>query len=188
MSIDDPRSSKRDHEEEYFRKQDQELIDRMRRSASADTARRELGEKTGIQDPELLNQIEQLGFTAETVALLPIVPLLQVAWAEGGVSPAERALLVEFARKRGIAEGSAADEQLRMWLDTKPAPSVFHQASRLAAAVLAAHGGGGSNADDVVKQAEAIASASGGVLGLGKVSAEEKAALGQIAAAFKRKS
>jgi ADP-ribose pyrophosphatase YjhB (NUDIX family) len=184
MAID---GSKRDHEEDYFRKQDQELIERMRKAASYEAARRELGEKTRLQDPELLAQIEQLGFTAETVSLLPLVPLLQVAWAEGGVSKAERALLLDFARRRGIEEGSAADEQLRMWLDTRPAPAVFHQANRLANAILAAHGAGDLSADDVVKQAEAIAAASGGVLGIRKVSSEERAALNQIATAFKQR-
>ena len=186
MAIDDPRRTKRDHEETYFRKQDQELIDKMRRAAAAEAARREIGEKTGLQDPELLKDIEQLGFTGETVALLPLMPLVEVAWAEGGVSAPERALLMDFASRRGIAEGSAADQQLRQWLDSRPAPGVFSQAKRLTGAILAAHGAGDLTADDLVKQCEAIAAASGGVLGIGKVSAEERTTLAQIAAALKR--
>src|SRR5690606_19935346 len=106
----------RDMEEEYFRRQDQELIERMRKQAGADKARRELGEKTGLTDPALIADLEALGFTPETVALLPVIPVIQVAWAEGGVSTKERALVVDFARKRGIADGSAADAQLQNWL------------------------------------------------------------------------
>jgi tellurite resistance protein len=187
MAIDDPTSNKRDHEEHYFRKQDQVLIERMRLAAAAETARRALGDKTGLTDPELLEEIEQLGFTADTVSLLPLVPLLQVAWAEGAISAAERALILDFARKRGIAEGTAADEQLSMWLDTRPAPVVFSQANRLTNAILAAHGEGDLSGDDLVKQCEAIAAASGGLLGIGKVSAQERAALQEIASAFKRR-
>ena len=185
MATDDPRSGKRDHEETYFRKQDQELIERMRRAASAEAARREIGEKTGLQDPELLKDIEQLGFSADTVALLPLMPLVEVAWAEGGVSGPERTALVDFARRRGIAAGSAADDQLREWLGSRPSAAMFSKANRLTGAILAAHGAGDLTADDLVKQCEAIAAASGGVLGIGKVSAEERTALAQIAAALK---
>lgn len=185
MAIDDPRGAKREHEENYFRRQDQALIDKMRRAAAAEAARREIGEKTGLQDPELLKDIEQLGFTADTVALLPLMPLVEVAWAEGGVSGPERAMLIAFARTRGIVEGTAADRQLRAWLHTRPEAGVFSQANRLTGAMLAAHGAGDLKADDLVKQCEAIAAASGGVLGIGKVSAEEKTALAQIAAALK---
>src|SRR5687767_14346809 len=88
---------KRKHEEEYFRKQDQELIEKMRRAAAADVTRRELGDKTRLHDSDLLNELEALGFTPDTVSLLPLIPLLQVAWAEGGVSPAERTQIMALA-------------------------------------------------------------------------------------------
>ena len=60
----------------------------------------------------MLRELQVLGFTPETVALLPLVPLVQMAWAEGGVSDAERRLILQFARTRGIEEGSGADRQL----------------------------------------------------------------------------
>src|SRR5688572_10434 len=107
-------------EEDYFRKKDRELVEKMRAAAAADQARKEMGQKVGISDPGLLKELEELGFTAETVVLLPIVPLLQVAWAEGGVSNDERALLVRLARSRGIAEGSRADQKLGEWIQSNP--------------------------------------------------------------------
>ena len=186
MTIDE-RFGKRDQEEDYFRKQDQELIERMRKAAAADAARRALGTQTGIQDPDLLRDLAQLGFTPETVTLLPLVPILQVAWAEGGVSPAERKLILEVARSRGIAEGSAADHQLTEWLNHSPSADVFARAGRLIAAMLTAGSGAAHDlsADDLVKYCESIAHASGGILGLGAVSALERAAIGQIQKALK---
>lgn len=173
---------KRDHEEDYFRKQDRELIERMRRAAAADEAQRPLSERSGIQDPELLRDLAALGFSADTVSLLPLVPILQVAWADADVSPAERKLILEIARIRGIAEGSPADQQLAAWLTHRPAPAVFSGAGRLVAAMLAAGGGTAQNlsADDLVKYCESVAAASGGILGLAKVSADERAAIEQI--------
>jgi hypothetical protein len=175
---------KRTHEEDYFRKQDQELIDKMRRAAAVAQSRQELGEKTGLHDPSLLNDLEALGFAPDTVSLLPLVPLIQVAWAEGGVSGAERSQIEALARKRGIAEGSAADIQLSDWLSARPREEIFAGATRLIRAMLAAGSAETRDltADDLVKYCENIAAASGGVLGIGKVSAEERAALAQIAA------
>jgi hypothetical protein len=178
---------KRDHEEDYFRKQDRELIERMRKAAASDEAHRPLEARTGIQNPDLLREINALGFSADTVSLLPLVPILQVAWADAEISAAERALILEIARIRGIAEGSPADQQLARWLTQRPAPTVFAGAGRLVAALLAAGSGTAEelSADDLVKYCESIAAASGGILGLAKVSAVERDAIAQIQKALK---
>jgi hypothetical protein len=42
------------------------------------------------------------------------------------------------------------------------------------------------SADDLIKYCENIASASGGMLGIGRISAEERATLAQIASALKK--
>ncbi len=181
----------RDQEEDYFRRQDRELIERMRKAAAEKAARGPLEAETGIHDPELLRDIAALGFTAETVSLLPLVPILQVAWAEGGVSPAERKLILDVARHRGIAEGSPADKQLAEWLAKKPSADVFTRADRLVAAMLAAHAGPAHDltAEDLLKYCESIAHASGGILGgllgLGKVTHAERAAIEEVHKALK---
>lgn len=180
-------NEKRDLEEEYFRKQDQELIAKMRKAAAADEAQRALGAQSGIHDPALLREIEELGFTPDTVSLLPLLPILQVAWAEGGVSPEERKLILDVGRARGIAAGSAADHQLADWLAHRPPQDVFSRAGRLIAAMLQVHSGeaGGLTADDLVKYCETVAAASGGIFGLHKVSQDERAAIQQIQTALK---
>jgi hypothetical protein len=55
---------------------------------------------TGCQD-------DVLGYVPETVMPLHLVPLVQMAWADGGVSDLERALIVEAARARGNRPGLA---------------------------------------------------------------------------------
>jgi hypothetical protein len=179
----------RAREEDYFRKKDRELIEKMRQAAAADRTRRDLAAKTGLQDPALIAELEALGFTPDTIGLLPLVPILQVAWAEGGVSDAERKLLVDLARARGIDAGSAADGQLAAWMERRPAADVFAKATRLIRAMLDNTGGerGDLRAEDVIKYAESIAAASGGLFGLGRISAEERAALAQIEAALRKR-
>jgi hypothetical protein len=178
-------------EEEYFRRKDKELIEKMRKAAASEHARAEMGKRTGLADPELLAELETLGFTPETVILLPLVPVLQVAWAEGGVSGPERDLMVKLARARGISDGSPADAKLKEWLDRRPSDRVFADATRLIRAMLDApgHPGISVTADDLVKQAESIASASGGMLGIiGRVSAEERQILTTLAGQLKGRS
>lgn len=178
----------RKREEDYFRKRDRELIERMRAAAAAEQTRRDLEAKTGLHDPALLRDLEELGFTPDTIALLPLVPIVQVAWAEGGVSDAERRLIIDFARARNIAAGSAADRQLSEWLDRRPAEQVFAKAMRLVRAMLDNPGDMPAqlSADELIASSERIAAASGGILGIGRISAEERTALAQIAAALKR--
>lgn len=175
-------------EEDYFRKKDKELIEKMRAAAAADRTRVEMGQKVGITDPQLLKELEALGFTPDTVVLLPLVPLLQVAWAEGGVSSAERAVLVQLARSRGVADGSAADRQLGEWIARNPGEAVFAQATRLIRAMLDSSAAAGVTADDLVQQAEAIAAASGGMFGINKVSAEERQLLASLAQELRKKA
>jgi hypothetical protein len=174
-------------EEEYFRKRDRELVERLRNAGAEGAAREAMGKATGLSDPELLKELQSLGFTPDTVILLPLMPVLQVAWAEGGVTSGERKALLELARTRGIVEGTAADRQLAAWMDQRPSDDVFAGAGRLIRALIDANSStmGHLNADDLVHYAEMIAGASGGILGFGRISAEEKSLLANIAAELK---
>jgi hypothetical protein len=174
-------------EEDYFRKKDQELIEKMRHAAAAEQARSDLRRETGLDDPALLDQLRDLGFTPETVRLLPLVPVLEVAWVEGGVTPAERELILRLAKTRGIEEESPAGQQLTTWLGERPGAAVFAGARRLVRAMLqsAPAGTDDLSADNLVQYCEQIASASGGMLGIRRISSEERALLSSIAADLK---
>jgi hypothetical protein len=170
-------------EDDYFRRRDRELIEKMKAAAAADEVRREMEARTGLTDPDLLRELQELGFSPDTVALLPLVPAVQMAWAEGGITPAERTMLIELARSRGIAHNTPADQLLQDWLADRPDDSVFARATRLIRAMLSADQQRSDlTADDLVKYCESIASASGGILGIGKISAEERALLSTLAA------
>jgi hypothetical protein len=177
-------------EEEYFRRRDRELIEKMRQADDVEGARAEMARKTGMHDPALLKELQELGFTPETVILLPIMPVLEMGWAEGEISAAERSLIVKFARSRGIYEHSAADQQLTEWMDSRPSAAVLAGARRLSAAMLSSGAiqvGGPLSAADLVAYCEQVAAASGGLLGLrlGSISQEEKALLSRIASDFR---
>jgi hypothetical protein len=181
MADDHVAGRKRTHEEDYFHKRDRELVEKMRQQAKAEQELRELGEQVGVADPEIARELAELGFTPETVRLLPLIPLVETAWAEGGVTPTERKMLIDVARARGIEDGSAADGQLTEWLDRRPADSVFRRAARLISALFASGGRFDLTPDDLLKYCEAIADASGGLFGIRRVSSDERATLERIA-------
>lgn len=173
---------RRSLEEEYFRKEERELIEKMRRRAEAEAERRRLGERAGVADEEILRDLQALGYTPETVMLLHLVPLVQMAWAEGSVSDRERALIVEAARSRSIEAGSPADRQLAGWLAQRPSAELFEKTLRAIGAILEARPEAEREASrrDLLSYCTAIASASGGVLGFRAVTEEERQVLARI--------
>jgi len=170
-------------EEEYFHKQELEVIDKMRRKAQTAELRKRLAERAGIADEELLADLEALGYTVDTVKLLHLVPLVQMAWAEGSVSHNERELIVKAARIRGIEEGSAADQLLDQWLTDRPSDETFEKTLRAIRTILHAlpESERVNYERDMLSQATAIAEASGGFLGFGRVTESEKKILEHLA-------
>lgn len=183
--MDDPSGRNRTNEEVYFQKRDRELIEQMRQRAKAQQELRELGEKVGVTDPELSRELAEMGFTPETVKLLPLIPILEMAWAEGEVTTAERKMVVDVARGRGIEAGGTADLQLADWLDRRPEDSVFRRAGRLINALFESGGRFHITPDDIIKYCEAIADVSGGLFGIRRVSSDERATLSRIASEIK---
>ncbi len=57
--------------------------------------------------------------------LIPLVPLVKVAWAEGRITKRERELIFGVAGRMGIAEGSASHERLSGWLEFHPPDDFF---------------------------------------------------------------
>ncbi|HKY19754.1 MAG TPA: hypothetical protein VJM31_00930 [Vicinamibacterales bacterium] len=173
-------------EEDYFRRKEKEVIEKMRRNAEAEAERRKLGDQAGVANDEVLRDLQELGYTAETVMLLHLVPLIQVAWAEGSVSDHERELIVQAARSRGVTAGSTADQQLGKWLSIRPSDELFEKTLRAIRTILEARPAEERQASerDLVSLATAIASASGGILGFGAVTEDERKALARISHAL----
>lgn len=175
-------------EEEYFRRKEKEVIDKMRRSAEVEAERRRLGEQAGVADTDVLRDLQELGYTAETVMLLHLVPLIQTAWAEGSVSEKERNLIVQAARARGIQAASPADVQLNRWLAEPPSQALFDKTLRVIGTILQSRSAEEREASqrDLLSLCMAIASASGGVVGFGAVSADERRILQSITEQLER--
>lgn len=172
-------------EDEYFHRKEKELIEKLRQKSAREAQLKELSEATGIPNEEILQTLQELGYTRETLALLHLVPLIYVGWADGKISKQEREMILEAANLRGVEEASPAYKQLEDWLQNRPGEEFFDQTLRVIRHLVP----GDQESGDVLSQSIQVASASGGILGFGsKISAEEQALLQRIAAALGKDS
>jgi tellurite resistance protein len=191
MDKDIFKERERSLEEEYFRKHEAKLLEKLRERGRLEEIAEALAMKLQIDRPELLRRIMALGVTLDTGAAFLLAPLVQIAWAEGRVSDRERETVLRIAVERGIAKTSPAHAQLVQWLRARPADELFDtavEAIKAGLSVLPAE----ERADRVKRIVEAcrqVAAASGGlsrVLGLGTgVSGEEESILDTIAATLR---
>jgi hypothetical protein len=177
-------------EEEYFRKKERELIEKLKRKAATEAQRKGLAEAIGLENQQILDVLQEMGFDRSTVVLLFLFPLLQVAWSDGEVSGEEQALILRAARTHGVEEGSAAYEKLTGLLRTQPAPVLFERALTVIHDLLRFQKGESrqSVSTKLIDACERVAAASGGFLGVGsKVSANENDVLRRVSAAIGEK-
>jgi hypothetical protein len=171
-------------EDEFFRREDQRLMARLNELKTAETTREALAKASGIAKPAVIEKLMELGIRAETVAALSIVPLVEVAWADGALDAKERRAVIERA---GVARGSMEGALLEAWLDRRPDPKLLTAWTHLIQGMcehLDADGAARLKAG-LLERAGAVAAASGGLFGVGsKVSRSEAAMLAKLEAAF----
>jgi len=170
------------HDDAYFREKEAELVERMREHSEAKALDSEPDESDGDADEAILQSLDELGYNRDTVTLLHLVPLIHVAWIDGGVSQRERDLIFEIAATRGVEDGTTAWRRLADWLEERPSEDFFTDSLRVIG-VLVHAGAEGPTARDLVECSTRVAEASGGILGFGsKVTAAERGLIERIAA------
>src|SRR4026207_627327 len=77
-------------EADYFRKENERLLEKLRQGAKLDDIAKALADKLKVDNQELLGRVRALGVTPAAAPALFLTPLVQVAWAEGLVGNPER--------------------------------------------------------------------------------------------------
>jgi hypothetical protein len=177
-------------EESFFAKHNRELLEKLRQKTDAASRREQLMAVSGIRNQALLDELVALGLDAESLAALGLVPLIEVAWADGKVQARERDALLEAARKSGVVAGSTSYELLVGWLDREPEPGLLRAWKDYVAALRGAVSEDSVRAleAEVMARARSVARAAGGILGVGGVWGSEQRVLDQLEAAFKTKT
>ncbi len=148
-----------------------------------------LGRATGIDDPDLLARLAELGIRPETLAALTLIPLIETAWVDGVMHAKEREAVLRGATSSGIAAESASYRLLELWTIEQPAAEIAAIWREFIAAIaksLSVRECAALRAK-VIGRAWAVANAAGGFLdAIPSVSAEERAALDSLDSAFSR--
>jgi len=178
-------------EADYFRRRDQELLERAREQEAKAERRRQLAAALGIEDEPVVTGLVELGFDAATAPLLAIVPAIQVAWSDGTLPAAERAVIERIlARPELQPAATAAGPMVAEWLSRQPRAELFRlatEALRLRAARLNPEART-ELVSGIITDCKAVAAASGGVFGVGALSSAEADRIRELAAALNVKS
>lgn len=141
-----------------------------------------------MTDAELGEALKALGMDPASWRSLPLLPLVQVAWADGEVQEAERDLILALAEDRYHLEEEGR-RMLRNWLHHKPSQAYVQRGQealmQLCRRGTLVEGVDGENAlTDVIDFAKDVARAAGGYFGFGAISTEEAEAIDAIAVAL----
>jgi hypothetical protein len=174
-------------EETFFGKVNAELLEKLRADAERSASREALARVSGIADAEVLDKLLELGIGPDTWTALSLVPLVEVAWANGQVDAKERRAVLAGAQANGITVGSPAWSLLESWLARRPDGRLLRGWGEYVVALCARLSPGEKTQlrEQVLGRAHAVAEATGGFLGLGdKISSEERVVLDELAKAF----
>lgn len=166
-------------EEAFFRKQNDQAVQHLREKAHQDEALSAFAKAHGIHDPELVAQLDKAGVTPATLAAIWLVPLVEVAWADGVLEPKERAAILEAAKTMGVKPDSDSGALLATWLDHAPEPSLRDAWAVYVGQLIRTLDPAAARQlhDDTVGRARRIAQAAGGILGIGAISTAEQKVL-----------
>ncbi len=174
-------------EDEFFRRQDAVLLAQRRTEEERRAARAALAAASCITDDVLLDQLVAFGIKADTLTALSLVPLVEVAWADGKMEDAEKRAILAAARAAGLEETSAGHRLIESCLLERPRAQLTKMWGQYIKSVRATLSPEESDAlkTELLRQARSVAEAAGGFMGLGsKVSIHEEALLAEIVAAF----
>jgi uncharacterized tellurite resistance protein B-like protein len=138
-----------------------------------------------MTDEELAEALRGLGMDQSTWRALALLPLVQVAWADGHVQEAEQDMILELAATHYHLDDDG-QLLLKNWLHHAPSPSYVRRGQQVLVA-LCQHEDEDfdrTHLDDVVRLSTEVAKAAGGFFGFGAIDRAEAEAVERIAEAL----
>ena len=174
-------------ENQFFHQLDEKLLAQVKENLAKQPKRDALSQLTNIKNVEVLDKLLASGIDAGTFAAMTFVPLAAVAWADGSIDTAERNAVLKAAENHGILPGKPGHLLLEKWLQHPPGPDLLQAWKSYILELRKVMDPQWISAlqKEVLDQAEQIAEASGGLLGLVQtVSPAEKRKLAELAKTF----
>jgi hypothetical protein len=175
-------------ENQFYEKENEQKLAAMKDKLEAQESREDLRKASGMTDDAVLDKLVALGLKTNTIAALSLVPLIEVAWADGEIQDKERSAILQGAHGKGLEQGSDGYELLQTWLGHRPAPALVEAWEAYIKALVGQLNDEQNRLlkNQIVGFAKMVAAAAGGFLGIGRVSKSEEKVLARIEAAFVR--
>jgi hypothetical protein len=173
-------------EEIFFAKQDAKVLAQLREERERKAAVESLARASGIDDSDLLERLVALGIDARSWTALSLVPLVEIAWADGSIDEKERAAVLAAASEHGLHRTAPGYVLLENFLRNRPDAALFASwggfVTELAAELPPAERE--ELRSRVVERARKVAASAGGILGIGSISDAEKRVLAALERPF----
>lgn len=173
-------------EDSFFAKENERILQELRAATAREEKKKEFREYLNVENEEVLDALIELSVEPETLAAFTLVPLVEVAWADGEIQAKERDAIIKAAIDQGVEENSPTAQLLKNWLKTPPDPQLLdtwkgyiEELQGSLSANTRAH-----MKTSVMGRARAIAEAAGGFLGVASISKAEKKMLEELEWAF----
>lgn len=176
-----------DEEDKYFERKQAEWREDRRREKRLEAIREK--EREGIQEAletseEVAKEALELGFDKDTARVLPLVPLIEMAWADGEVSSAESRTVRELAKRFGLEPDSEAFDFMTLMLREEPSEVFFERVNRVVSHLVSENPDNWDR-DSLVELVKQVAEASGGFFGLtNPINSDERDLLEEFAELF----
>ena len=171
-------------EEMFFAQESEKLRKALRDTERVKNKKEALSAASGITDDTVLEQLVTLDIRGDTLAALSLVPLVEVAWADGTMDDSERSAILSAAEDSGISDESAA--LLDGWLVTRPGSEVLSAWKDYVSALTSSMDTAARHKleKELLGRARTVAESAGGFLGIGAISSEEENKLEELAGAL----
>ena len=171
-------------EEMFFARESEKLRKTLQEQEQVRDKKEALSATSGITDDAVLEQLVTLDIRSDTLAALSLVPLVEVAWADGTMDDSERSAILSAADDSGISDESAA--LLDGWLVTQPGSEVLSAWKDYVSALTSAMDTAAKDnlEQELLGRARRVAESAGGFLGIGTISPDEEDKLEELARAF----
>ncbi len=175
-----------DLEEQFFLKENLQLKEKYRAMQQLKETKEALAAASGIVDDLVLEKLVALEIRPETITSISLVPLIEIAWADGTVDQKEKEAILSAIGKFGWTKDSVNYELLNQWLTKKPAAALLTAWKHYVEALChkMADEEVANLKKEIMEHVTVVAEAAGGFLGFGKISAEERSMITQLENTF----
>lgn len=174
-------------EEEFFLREDIEKELKLCRQKQLKAIQQR--ERTGVAralntSDAVADEAMKLGFDTDTALVLPLVPLIQAAWADGKITTAETRKILEKAELFGIKPDTPASSFLNLLTQEQPTPLFFDRVNVVIKEIVDENPSG-EVSTNVLAWSKAVAEASGGFFGLkNPIHKNQQSVLDELATLF----